>query len=117
MGLFDDVRIECPLPEGFPNESYQTKDLDCSLSHYRITADRRLCMVNQGPLTAPGYDDAAAGVLDYHGYLRLLYVGKVSDSRNGLRECRAKFTDGICTGIQPTLAYDHLEKEAKRDTQ
>ncbi|MDE2899501.1 MAG: hypothetical protein OXN15_00525 [Chloroflexota bacterium] len=111
MGLFDDVRIECPLPEGYPNAVYQTKDLDCTLSHYRITADGRLRMADPGPLTAFGHD--AAGVLDYHGYLYLLYFGKVGDSRDGLRECRAKFTDGVCVQILPTLAYDDLKKEVK----
>lgn len=47
MGLYDSVLCEAPLPwpktyTGNQDRSFQTKDLDCCLLTYKITADGRL---------------------------------------------------------------------------
>lgn len=43
MGLFDDVKIDYPLPEPAHNGyDYQTKDLECLMQRYTITEDGRL---------------------------------------------------------------------------
>jgi hypothetical protein len=44
MGMFDDVVVEVPLPDGFDpaGVEFQTKDFDCRLERYTITADGRL---------------------------------------------------------------------------
>lgn len=42
MGMFDDIRCEVPLPDGWEHPSFQTKSLDCEMALYRITADGRL---------------------------------------------------------------------------
>lgn len=41
MGMFDYIRCEQPMPEGAP-DVFQTKDLDCMMDSYTITADGRL---------------------------------------------------------------------------
>ncbi len=41
--MFDHIRCEQPLPDGWqPDESMQTKDLDCELAKYVITKGGRL---------------------------------------------------------------------------
>lgn len=45
MGLFDDLIVEAPLPEGFEevqNELFQTKDLNSWMNTFVITKDGRL---------------------------------------------------------------------------
>jgi hypothetical protein len=43
MGMYDSIRVEMALPDiGMVEDEFQTKDLDCALDHYRITADGRL---------------------------------------------------------------------------
>ncbi|SKC08479.1 hypothetical protein [Sphingopyxis flava] len=41
MGMFDVLRCEIPLPDGFTGEM-QTKDFDCTLATLLIRADGRL---------------------------------------------------------------------------
>src|SRR5574343_1173862 len=39
MGMFDSLTCERPLPDGFDGAGgFQTKDLDCNLEHFKITA-------------------------------------------------------------------------------
>jgi hypothetical protein len=48
MGMYDSIRCEQPLPDGWqPDEQMQTKDLDCELLDYVITKDGRL-LCNRG---------------------------------------------------------------------
>ncbi|HXO18625.1 MAG TPA: hypothetical protein VOA87_01745 [Thermoanaerobaculia bacterium] len=43
MGLFDTIHCEYPLPDArHQGLEFQTKDLDCALDEYTITADGRL---------------------------------------------------------------------------
>lgn len=43
MGMFDYITCDMPLPEGSGGvREWQTKDLDCSMSHYAIRSDGRL---------------------------------------------------------------------------
>jgi hypothetical protein len=45
MGLYDRIRCEYPLPDGFARTNgWQTKDLECALLDYTITADGRLVL-------------------------------------------------------------------------
>lgn len=45
MGMFDYIRCEAPLPDGWrPNGPLQTKDFDCDLVCHVITADGRLML-------------------------------------------------------------------------
>lgn len=77
MGMFDNVIVEVPLPDGGSNEYiFQTKDLDCELHNYIITKDRKL--VRDGEET------------DFHGWL-YFYDGSTA--------YEAKFTDGALVEI------------------
>lgn len=43
MGMFDNISCDMPLPEGAGDVlEWQTKDLDCSMTHYAIRSDGRL---------------------------------------------------------------------------
>ncbi len=42
MGMFDNVRCEVPLPDGWHGRGMQTKDLGCTLSTVTITKEGRL---------------------------------------------------------------------------
>lgn len=45
MGMFDDVICEAPLPDGWQNTAFQTKDFDDPyLNKYIIRADGRLML-------------------------------------------------------------------------
>lgn len=45
MGMFDYIRCEAPLPDGWePNGSLQTKDFDCDMVCHVITSDGRLML-------------------------------------------------------------------------
>lgn len=45
MGMFDYIRCEAPLPDGWqPSEWMQTKDFDCEMVCHVITADGRLML-------------------------------------------------------------------------
>lgn len=49
MGLFDEVIIQYPLPAElaeYQNDVYQTKDFDCALLEYVITAEGELIRKN-----------------------------------------------------------------------
>lgn len=76
MGMFDDVKCEVPLPDGYNGEWFQTKDFECSmLDKYVIRADGRLLR----------YDEDT----NFHGILNFY------DLKNGVwHEYNAKFTDG-----------------------
>jgi hypothetical protein len=41
MGLFDDIRVDYPIPGVEPFDG-QTKDLDCCMGHYKIAAGGQL---------------------------------------------------------------------------
>jgi hypothetical protein len=44
MGMFDYVRCEVPLPDGWEPHDLQTKDFDCELVTHVITKDGRLML-------------------------------------------------------------------------
>jgi len=43
MGMYDDLRVLYPLPDGIPNDlEWQTKSLECALDNYEIREDGTL---------------------------------------------------------------------------
>lgn len=116
MGMFDDVRVNVPLPDGHTG-AFQTKDMECVLNMYEITAEGRLCVEDCDweavPPAERPYPDAAEGSLeqvigsvrrvnlrlrdlDFHGILN--FYGH--DERGQWREYNAKFTDGQLVEIK-----------------
>jgi hypothetical protein len=114
MGMFDYVRCDAPLPDGFtPGDEFaQTKDTDCEMVTHTITADgrfmrSRIVGMKDVPKAERPYPDAPDGDLralvgsirtitevredtEMHGYLVFYYYSR----ERGLRQYRAKFTDG-----------------------
>lgn len=70
MGMFDDLKCEMPLPEGVPAGGWQTKSLDCSMTHYAIRADGQLVderiRMEPKPGTPPQPDFLSEEYLAWH---------------------------------------------------
>ncbi len=124
MGMFDYIRCEAPLPDGWePKGPLQTKDFDCEMVTHTITKDGRL-MLDRGhnedvPKAERPYPDAKPGSLDeiigcirrvpkyedanFHGHVRFYsYEGdpNAEDGSYRWHEYNAKFTNGQLDGIE-----------------
>jgi len=86
MGMFDDVTCEYPLPaEPKPKgNDFQTKDFDCLMDQYVITAD--------GRLFKDGSEMQFQGNLNFYTYI---------PADNMWFEYEAKFINGRLEAIQP----------------
>lgn len=115
MGMFDYVRCEVPLPDGFTGE-LQTKDFCNDMVTHTITADGRLLLeridrVEEVPKAERPYPDApdddlrsifgsirtftSSSECEFHGIMN--FYGSEGDSAIGTHkwhEYNAKFTDG-----------------------
>lgn len=88
MGLFDDVRCDVPLPDGFEGRSFQTKDFeDPYMDKYVITNAGRLVRLDGDQITD----------LSFHGHLHFYSWSK----ETGWHAYNAKFTDGQLVSIIP----------------
>ena len=100
MSLFDTLQCDYPLPDPeFQHEEFQTKDLECTLERYRITADGRLWRLSRrmGLFEKDtGLPEAAekAKDMNYHGEL-CFYTSRDKD----WLEYRARFTCGTVEWI------------------
>jgi hypothetical protein len=119
MGMFDYVKCERVLPDGFDGRGveFQTKDFDCSMHTIEITADGQLIehgwvwdgMVpreertfpdepEDSPLSLVGsmkHRDLPPERLDFHGVMQFY-----TTAGNVWREYSAKFTDGKLVEIK-----------------
>lgn len=104
MGLFDDIEVLWPLPDGYKHTMFQTKDLECCMGRYRINADGTLDKAEWEPVPEPErpYPDMPfigsvrrSGVwtkISFHGILNFYNYDK--DETPDWHEYEAKFTDG-----------------------
>ena len=90
MGMFDTIR--CDMPLKVPREDFQTKDLGCNLSVYRITVDGRL-LCERTCSSLP----VQIGEVDFHGTILFYDCG---DEDGSWIEYNATFTDGRCVNIE-----------------
>jgi hypothetical protein len=135
MGMFDYIRCEVPLPDGWQQDELQTKDFCCEMVEHVITADGRL-MLDQGHWEAvpkserphPN-DDGIMGLAgsirrvgkmvdaNYHGIVNFYGLETIRyepDERYGSRgrpiyknhEYLAKFTDGRLVEITVAQAIE-----------
>jgi hypothetical protein len=145
MGLFDYVRCEVPLPDGFDGE-LQTKDFDCPyMETYTITKDGRLLLryvsewvpTPESEWKYTGDDDPlhklwhesskkrpifADRDINFHGMLGFYgHTGRHADGTWRWHEYSAKFTDGqlieIVVVIDPiaTNSKSPIEERPLRD--
>ena len=117
MGMYDVIRCEPPLPDGWEPDELQTKDFDCEMVVHVITKDGRL-MMDRGhneevPLAERPYPDAKPGTLaslcgimrrapkyedaNFHGIVRFYGIERPGDVWH---EYNAKFTDGQLVSIE-----------------
>ena len=94
--MFDHVKCEVPLPDGWDAVNMQTQYFGCDLDIiYTITLDGRLMRRHVSDLQAvpernSGYD------MNYHGIFR--FYG--TDAEKKRHEYTAKFTDGQLVKIE-----------------
>lgn len=96
MGMFDNVKCERVMPDGFDGRGriFQTKDFDCDLDTLEITEDGRLML---HPYAAWGEEQSdAPEELDFHGWFNFYGYGE----DRVWHEYRAKFTDGRLVEIR-----------------
>ena len=115
MGMFDYVRSEIPLPDGFTGE-LQSKDFDCALTNIVISADGRLLIEDfeyeEVPKEERSFPDAPdddilsiVGALrrvnrrwrdlDHHGDFNFYgYAGQYGNPGYNWHEYVARFTNG-----------------------
>jgi len=120
MGMFDCVRCDIPLPDGFTGE-LQTKDFGCVLGVLLIRADRRLmiqdCEWEEVPpeersdLKFPRFRamNKRWRDLDFHGDFCFYGSGK---SDGEWHEYVARFSHGTLESINVTPEDAHLQFEA-----
>jgi len=122
MSLFDTLQCDYPLPDlEFQHEHFQTKDLNCLLSRYLITADGRLWWLRQGvdPFSEDTPPSAPADKVEdrnYHGDFS--FYTHAGEERI---EYRVRFTHGTVEWIrreeeEEPAFVDSLEALA-RDTE
>lgn len=121
MGMFDYIRCEVPLPDGFEGE-LQTKDFgDSAMVTHIITKDGRLLTDNgpdewvpeaerRYPNAKPGTFESMCGILrhipkhedaNFHGIVNFYgSEGRSEDGTYRWHEYNAKFTDGQLVGIE-----------------
>lgn len=126
MGMFDNIRCEIPLPEGFTGEM-QTKDFDCVLGTLLIRADGRLMMeecdwedmpLAERPDPRLPFIGSRRAInrrwrdLDFHGEFRFYGSG---GSRGDWHEYIARFTHGALESIEvaPKDAYPQFEPSTR----
>lgn len=125
MGMYDEIHVDYPLPGDPPYKDFQTKDLDCTMGSYTITAGGRLIEhtyvldfvpEEERPFFGkPEWEHPfmrmcgclkreETGDVDtnYHGLL-IFYTGKWSNELQkhlDWYEYRAKFTDGTLVDVE-----------------
>ncbi len=115
--MFDWVRCEIPLPDGWEPKglTLQTKDFDCQLDIYTITSEGRL-------RHRFDYEDTVNKEIDidYHGNFRFYATeGKTSGKRGKdwfWHEYKAKFTDGQLVVIEVIPDVDVEVSDVKSDS-
>lgn len=125
MGMFDNVKCEAPLPDGFTAPCFQSKDFACEMDTYTITSAGRLMRrYVQDRVPTPESEWEYVGATDplhqlwhesskwrniyaerdvnFHGWMRFYTdTGKHADGTFQWHEYKAKFTDGQLVEIVP----------------
>lgn len=98
MGMFDYIRCEVPLPDGFQGE-LQTKDLDCELLEHQITKDGRVLVAREGfgEHANVKYEDA-----EYHGFLSFYGLEYLKENGEPFRDGGGVMHTGAETVSQKT---------------
>ena len=89
MGMFDDVTVEVPLPDGATLAGFQTKDFDCLLDTYTIRENGELWRETW----LFGQEHSSERV-DFHGRFRFYTFSDEANAMTSWHEYEAKFTDG-----------------------
>ncbi len=68
MGVFDDVRFDYRMPDGYETFGYQTKDVGCTGDTYQVSAQGRLLRTSSS-----GWPDGDRPLVDlcFHGVLNI----------------------------------------------
>lgn len=98
MGMFDDVKVDYPLPGGIVRDGWQTKSLDCLMDKIEIRADGSLWRTS-GWLATPEGQDPITERLTWTGELRFY---DWDPETKEMFEFVAVFHDGLVQRISRT---------------
>lgn len=103
MGMFDYVRVEVPLPDGWEGPMLlQTKDFDCMMETFEIRQDGTL-WVERGTVSKRQWQQVEFhGWIHFYGYERIRPAANppyFDPSEHRWHEYKAKFTDGVLVEI------------------
>lgn len=107
MGMFDYIRCERVMPDGFDGHGhlFQSKDFGCEMHIYTIEEDGRLMHEDSG---SPWCSDPKPWPIrpePFHGFLRLYTLdGDPNGAEYWWREYNAKFTDGRLVQIDTVIS-------------
>jgi|HubBroStandDraft_5_1064220.scaffolds.fasta_scaffold1018938_2 hypothetical protein len=105
MGMFDWVKCEVPLPDGFVSDNFQTKDFENLLYQYTITKEGKLTRTGSGDWLDPEDDvELSVEIVPFHGIFEFYdyeHNKDVNDKNFKFvwHEYEAKFTDGNLVSI------------------
>jgi hypothetical protein len=97
MGMFDDIRFEYRMPDGFEGYNFQSKTLDCAGDPYEVNAAGRLIRLS----SCGGMDgvELPVGDLNYSGELRIYTSSGLFDNETW-HDYILTFVDGTLTVIK-----------------
>ena len=115
MGMFDTLRFNYRMPNGYQGAEYQTSDLDCRLDQYEVTTAGRLTRKSMEPDEefAREHPDYYEAPVDTH-FSGRIYISAYAGSP-AKRECfELHFVAGNLQAIRDAntdkeAAYDSLE--------
>ena len=101
--MYDEIKCDMPLPDGYNSPgTFQTKNLDNTLSSYRITLEGRLVQDTEGWFENQRLETPRD--LHHHGTVHFYHLEDTTEqpdnwTRWTWHEYDAKFTDGVCLEI------------------
>jgi hypothetical protein len=133
MGLFDEITVEVPLPAGYEDMQdrlFQTKDLDCAMTKYRLDAggnlwawpleiipDEERATMEPGPLDIPplirtSATEIAVDMSGFHGDIEF-YDFRIPRDHSTMVTFAARWTEGAFTRV--LLVSDEAARPAEEE--
>ena len=91
MGMYDRIKCELPLPDGWEPDELQTKDFDCLMEQHVITKTGRLLFYNRSEKLV---DANFHGDVNFYG---------INPADKKWHEYTARFTDGQLVTISVVI--------------
>lgn len=95
--LFDYIRFDYRMPDGFDGYEFQSRDLECACDPYEVNAAGRLMRLSSGG--GPDGTELPVGDLNYSGELNI-YTNVGFGAKRTWHDYNLTFVDGTLTVIK-----------------